>query len=508
MSNKISLFGRSYTQLGDGVSDIILKTKGQIKLQYGNKFIDLIKDGKINTEFKFIYKEDEIGTKDGIYLVNDEVYLVIDGSAINLKGEVGNTYVSFLGEQKTTSDQKYQALVNIGFIHKDLESIDSLKNGIVYVESDKKLYIISNGEISEYSIANPFKNQFIIQKNDSNKGALLIKGQGINNSVAFDKLYIYSDDSKSIINSNQDFVIKISDSDKLKITNNSSTFYNDVVSSTFKSPNANFNYGFSLYIADGKSILEVDKIIVRDGLTVTPEQDIYPEYWFLNNSIINKITNTESGYQIELKYKSTYKIGDTLLCYYKQIDENNIVSYNPLQFKVLDSQDNLLTVQNNEIDLEDEELAELSGKTIFLIKSTKHPLRLSENNLDIVNDEEIELRIGDLGIGHGIYSKEALFKNARYSPEYVLPQTDNSTKFASTEWVYRKLLPIGSIIMFNGSEIPEGWSICDGTNGTPNLIDKFIKASSVNGEEGQIDYEISTNNSFKYYSLVFIMKIM
>ena len=37
-------------------------------------------------------------------------------------------------------------------------------------------------------------------------------------------------------------------------------------------------------------------------------------------------------------------------------------------------------------------------------------------------------------------------------------------------------LPSGTIIMFNGSEIPNGWAICDGSNGTPNLVGKFIKA--------------------------------
>ena len=33
------------------------------------------------------------------------------------------------------------------------------------------------------------------------------------------------------------------------------------------------------------------------------------------------------------------------------------------------------------------------------------------------------------------------------------------------------------ILMWYGQEdIPHGWHICDGTNGTPNLIDKFIRA--------------------------------
>ena len=47
-------------------------------------------------------------------------------------------------------------------------------------------------------------------------------------------------------------------------------------------------------------------------------------------------------------------------------------------------------------------------------------------------------------------------------------------------------MPIGSIIMFNGKaeEIPSGWAICDGTNGTPNLIDKFIKGSNIAGSTG------------------------
>lgn len=47
-------------------------------------------------------------------------------------------------------------------------------------------------------------------------------------------------------------------------------------------------------------------------------------------------------------------------------------------------------------------------------------------------------------------------------------------------------MPIGSIIMFNGKaeEIPSGWAICDGTNGTPNLINRFILASTYCGGTG------------------------
>ena len=41
-------------------------------------------------------------------------------------------------------------------------------------------------------------------------------------------------------------------------------------------------------------------------------------------------------------------------------------------------------------------------------------------------------------------------------------------------------IPVGGIIMWSGSysDIPTGWALCDGNNGTPNLVGKFIKAAS------------------------------
>lgn len=56
----------------------------------------------------------------------------------------------------------------------------------------------------------------------------------------------------------------------------------------------------------------------------------------------------------------------------------------------------------------------------------------------------------------------------------------------ANETAIANYLPVGSIIMYNGlaADIPEGWHICDGTNGTPNLKDKFIKASDTAGGTG------------------------
>jgi len=53
---------------------------------------------------------------------------------------------------------------------------------------------------------------------------------------------------------------------------------------------------------------------------------------------------------------------------------------------------------------------------------------------------------------------------------------DNSTKVATTAYVANNAIPSGGIIIWSGSAaaIPSGWYLCDGTNSTPNLRDRFV----------------------------------
>ena len=39
-------------------------------------------------------------------------------------------------------------------------------------------------------------------------------------------------------------------------------------------------------------------------------------------------------------------------------------------------------------------------------------------------------------------------------------------------------LPVGSIILWAEAVIPEGWQVCDGTNGTPDLVGRFPRGAS------------------------------
>lgn len=56
---------------------------------------------------------------------------------------------------------------------------------------------------------------------------------------------------------------------------------------------------------------------------------------------------------------------------------------------------------------------------------------------------------------------------------------DNSSNVATTAFVHN-ILPYGVILMWSGSiaSIPTGWALCDGTNGTPDLREKFVRAAS------------------------------
>lgn len=46
--------------------------------------------------------------------------------------------------------------------------------------------------------------------------------------------------------------------------------------------------------------------------------------------------------------------------------------------------------------------------------------------------------------------------------------------------------PIGSIVMYTGTkeDLPEGWQLCNGENGTPDLRNRFIKGAATKGSTG------------------------
>jgi len=61
-----------------------------------------------------------------------------------------------------------------------------------------------------------------------------------------------------------------------------------------------------------------------------------------------------------------------------------------------------------------------------------------------------------------------------------------------------QLLPSGVIVMWSGdlASIPEGWALCDGAQGTPDLRDRFIYYVSTGEDPGAIGGSTSHSHSY------------
>ncbi|EQB99402.1 tail fiber protein [Photorhabdus temperata] len=62
------------------------------------------------------------------------------------------------------------------------------------------------------------------------------------------------------------------------------------------------------------------------------------------------------------------------------------------------------------------------------------------------------------------------------------------------------VLPRGMIVMFSGNSAPHGWELCDGNNGTPNLIDRFILGGDFAGINGKSNITYSGLKNSKSFS--------
>lgn len=285
---KTNMFGKTYNTIGSTDSNFIIKTKGDLKIQWGNKFIDLIKNGKIieNSIFKTVDSEDKISSN-GIYLVNDAVWIKVGDFKSNLFDSSKNAYISFLNEQNLNSEQKNIALKNIGFIYDSIDSINTqeITSGIVFIQDEQKLYTIKDGNLSLYS-------QPIIQgQQDSD----IIKKE---NSLSFqigEFSYLVMSDLKIKVQKN------------LVLDDNISIMSN----------NASQEQGFRLYYNDASgSTLEVDNIIHRNYKSDVPIGTIImwsgtqlPEGWGVCDGT-NNTPNLIDRFVLATTETNVFEIGD------------------------------------------------------------------------------------------------------------------------------------------------------------------------------------------------------
>ena len=629
------LFGKNYQEAGSSSSPLLLRSNGEIKLQWGNKFIDLVKNGKINSEAKdYIFTvdtSDEIKAN-GIYLVTEDssIWINVEGTKTRLS-DTNTTYVSFLTEQETTPEQKQQALTNLGLIYENIDALNkaNLVTGLAYVVETNKLYLIQNRVVSEYQVT------------------LTLPTSGKFDDLAISNLTI----KNNTINSSQ-LILAINDIPYLQLNDNilcSVPFLVDKLQSV------NYNYnksGFALYQDNGKSVLDIDSLNWRNIESELPKnQKTYITYTILGDfNIVTEVTDvsseTESLYKLQLKYpnnippnlpnyilaelETTYNIFllttkvqvQDDISYNQIVLDKNIPETHQLYVKFSDSSTKLYSrndtklfdvnlkvdeayLYNNGIDTKyivdidsaqkhdiiplEFEVCEIDKYYIIiklqntllasdLLNATQLKIYqarvpqfiqgegfLALRKWDSVNNKYVYHTIigtykeSEFGISDdtndkfGFYSDDvkvtgislsgAQFSGQLPSFTETKPDTIADNQFPTMEIVNDKIkkavddagdtnislisknsLPKGSIIMFNSAEnIPDKWQICDGTNGTPNLIDKFIKAGTTLKEEsveltkyvgstetpGEVTSEQTEENKYKLdaYSLIFIMKM-
>ena len=260
----------SYETIGSSTSSLLLKSNGTVRVQWGSKLIDLIKNGKIvsdsSQEFVFLIENESEIKADGIYIINQEedVQIWVCKDPIKYNLTESNLYIATHKLQNLTSKQKTQALINIGIQYNTLEEVKQAKltEGIVYVSDTKTLYTISDGIIEEFSA----KLKTVTEEKKETEGNLINDDVKIILSIA-ESEYLSLLDQTIIAN----YPIVLKDQSQLCSEGASDTF------------------GFKLYMSGNKSYLDVDNINVRSGLPVEEYITItYNELYSLysSNSLI------------------------------------------------------------------------------------------------------------------------------------------------------------------------------------------------------------------------------
>lgn len=172
---KEKMFGKMYTLIGDGSSDIILNGIGNVKIRFGNSFIDLLKNGKINSttstvsdtgvKITTVNSVDEIDLNtDGFYYDGNKFYIVIGGKLFELgvsEYEEDNSsggittptntsdYLLVKSNQNLSMTEIEIARNNIKEVIQTLDVAGLAGNLPYWVKSEQGHYVYNNGSLQE-----------------------------------------------------------------------------------------------------------------------------------------------------------------------------------------------------------------------------------------------------------------------------------------------------------------------------------------------------------------------
>ena len=460
-------FGRTYETVGNVSGDLLLKTRGGVKVQIGSSFIDLVKNGKINVDIDIIK---EASSKDniidnGLYIVKDVLYVKYQDTVLPLGNSTMENQVSYLPQLNITQEQQIQAQKNIGIYYDTLEEAQqNINNGYFYIK-ERGIYVINNQTLDQ-----------VLTLNYLNSNELNLS------SAQFNNLHV----GKAFLQENQlsldsDFELLLKSQKLLNISNSAFTIYNNLLSSNIK----DINGIFQLYVdnTNGESYLKVDHIICSDNNQEYQANICNTQYYINNgNNIIKQIDISKTKIiTLYLKYQIQYNPEDILHVEFDGDTYDFIIeSYN--------SQNNTAIVILKDPSLDP---SNISQQTICYYKPKDTSLigfTIQNNTITYGNDSSKTI-LGtlpeELSLTNGFYSDCAVTKNQilispildnpnlenivfkksdnfpKLEEGWELPNEDNSQKLATTKWVNstKYTLPIATSNILGGVIVGDGLSI-------------------------------------------------
>lgn len=157
------ILGKPYLMVGSADTDIILNGKGNVKVRFGNAFLDLISNGNVSKtdgndkSINIVQNKSDIGTADGWYFVESEdaIYFQINGvlyPVLSKRDDVENSedYLAINYNQDLTLEQIRTAQRNLKVIINNQDTTAILPIDFVYFNSDDKVhYYNDNGTLVE-----------------------------------------------------------------------------------------------------------------------------------------------------------------------------------------------------------------------------------------------------------------------------------------------------------------------------------------------------------------------
>lgn len=460
-------FGRTYETVGNVSGDLLLKTRGGVKVQIGSSFIDLIKNGKINADIDIIK---EASSKDniidnGLYIVKNVLYVKYQDTVLPLSSSTVENQVSYLPQLNITYEQQIQAQKNIGIYYDTLEEAQqNISDGYAYIKN-QGIYIINNQNLDQVITLN------YINSNKLNLFSVQLSNLYIGNTLL----------QETQISLENNFEVLLKSQKLLNIDNQAITIYPKLVSSNIQ----DINNIFQLYVnnTNGESYLKVDHIICSDNNQEYQANICNIQYYINNgNNIIKQIDISKTKIiTLYLKYQIQYNPEDIL---HVEFDGDTydfvIESYNSQKNTVI------VTLQDTSLDP-----SNISQQTICYYKPKDTSLigfTIQNNTITYGNDSSKTI-LGtlpkDLPLTNGFYSDCAVTKNQilispnldnpnltntvfkksdnfpRLEDGWELSKEDNSQKLATTKWVNstKYTLPVATSNILGGVIIGDGLSI-------------------------------------------------